>query len=559
MEIDLSCPDWFERLKAGKAPIRDGLVIDEAEANRAVAIFDLIRLPDVPGTPLLRDAAGDWFREIIRAVFGSVDPVSRARLINEFFVLVPKKNSKTSYGAMLMLVALAVNRRPNAEFIFTAPVQDVADLGFSQAAGAIALDPDLARKFHVREHVKTIVHLVTKATLEIKTFDPSVLTGRKPAGVLIDEVHVIAKMSKAASALRQLRGGMLAIPEAFLGMITTQSEEAPVGIMRSELLKARSIRDGKRAGTTLPVLYEFPEKIQKEKGGAFWRDPANWHLVTPNLGRSITLPRLIAGFAGAEQDGEAELRAWASQHLNIEIGLALHSDGWAGAEHWEGAAEDGLTLASILKRCDVVTVGIDGGGLDDLLALSVVGRDEATKRWLLWSKAWAFRGVLDRRKGEASRLLDLQTAGDLSIVDDLGTDIDELANVVRTVEASGLLAKVGVDVAGIGAIVDALDEIGIEADRIVGIPQGWKLNGAILTAERKLADGSLVHGGQPLMAWAVGNAKVEPRGNAVTITKQAAGRAKIDPLMSSFNAIALMSTNPAPRRSVYETRGPMLV
>ena len=62
---------------------------------------------------------------------------------------------------------------------------------------------------------------------------------------------------------------------------------------------------------------------------------------------------------------------------------------------------------------------------------------------------------------------------------------------------------------------------------------------AIKTTERKLAEGALKHGNQRLMNWAVGNAKVEPRGNAIMITKQGSGNAKIDALMATFDAVAL--------------------
>jgi phage terminase large subunit-like protein len=537
-------------MRAGASLVPPDLPISKREGNRAVAVFNKLRLSDVPGTPTLGEAGGEWFREIVRALFGSLDSKTKQRMIRELFLLVPKKNSKTTNGALLMLTALLLNERPNAPFIMTAPVQDVADLAFSAAAGAIRLDAVLSKKLHIREHLKTIIHRETKAELQIMTFDPAVVTGQKVVGALIDELHVVAKMSKAASAIRQLRGGMLPFPEAFLAFITTQSEEAPSGAFRNELQKARAIRDGRLQGAMLPVLYELPEDIQKNP--VAWRDPANWSMVTPNAGRSVHIPRLKEEFDTAESTGEEELRAWASQHLDVEIGLALHSDRWSGALFWETQEREGITLEEILKRCEVIDVGIDGGGLDDLLGLTVVGRDEETREWLSWSHAWAHTSVLERRKSEAARFKDFEKDGDLTIVKDLGEDITAVANIVSDIEKAGLLDRVGVDPAGIGAVLDALVEVKIPQEKVIGISQGWKLSGAIKTAERKLAEGVLVHAVSRMMNWCVGNAKVEPRGNAILITKQASGSAKIDPLSALFNAVSLMLLNPPSARKKYQ-------
>lgn len=553
MTFSLACPDWQAKVAAGQPPLPDLPFFTERGA-RAVRALNMLRLADVPGTPTFGEAGADWFRAIVAITFGSLDPVTKQRLIRELFLLVPKKNSKTTNGALAMLVALLMNERPRANFYMTAPVQDVADIAFSAVAGAIDLDPVLDKKFHVRHHLKQIIHRESHASLEIMTFDPSVATGLKVSGgALLDEIHVIARMAKAAQALRQLRGGMLPFPESFLWMITTQSDGVPTGVFKDELAKARDIRDGKRAGAMLPVLYEFSREQQTEKDGKFWRNPANWPLVTPNLGKSITLDRLVEEFTTARDTSDEELRAWASQHLNIEIGLAMSADGWAGARFWEDAADETIdSLDALLERSEVCTIGIDGGGLDDLLGLSVLGREKETRRWLHWCHGWAHRIVFDRRTDIAEQLRGYEKDGDLTIVEKPGDDVVEVADICCRIRDAGLLPEkhaIGVDAAGIGDIVDELttEERGftVGADgHIVAIQQGWRLNGAIKTAERKVAGGELVHGGRPIMAWNVGNAKAEPRGNAIVITKQAAGSAKIDLLCALFDSVSLMNLNP---------------
>jgi phage terminase large subunit-like protein len=164
-----------------------------------------------------------------------------------------------------------------------------------------------------------------------------------------------------------------------------------------------------------------------------------------------------------------------------------------------------------------------------------------TGRGLTWSHAWCHETVLERRKEIAPRLLDFVKDGDLTIVEKPGRDVEEVADLVEQCEDSGLLDQVGVDNAGIGAIVDAIVDRGIEYERIVGIPQGYKLMGAIKTVERKLAGRDLAHGGRPLMNWCVGNAKPEPRGSAVLITKQVSGSAKIDPSRRRVGAVITAS------------------
>ena len=309
---------------------------------------------------------------------------------------------------------------------------------------------------------------------KVKSFDPKVVTGSKPSGVLLDELHVIAEAHDADRVIGQLRGGLLPNPEGFLLTITTQSERPPSGVFRTELLKARKVRDGTASLPILPMLYEFPD-------GTDWKDPANWWMVLPNNGLSVSVDRLLPDYEAAVESGDAELARWASQHLNVQIRLALKSDLWSGADHWLGATDAKLTLEGLLERSDVVTIGIDGGGLDDLLSVAILGRETAERRWLSWSKSWVHASVLDRRKSEAARLQDFEDDGDLVIVEDMEDAFTQVAALCAEVEQSGLLAQVGLDPMGVGAIVDALAEGGIAGnDRVVGVPQGWTLNGAMV-------------------------------------------------------------------------------
>jgi phage terminase large subunit-like protein len=538
-----ACPDWWRRLAASESIIPEPLFPQEAEES--LEVFKGLRIVDAPGSPTIESACAPWVLAFAGAVFGSYNSETGERLIREFMLCIPKKNSKSTIAAAIMLTALVRNWRMSAEFIILAPTKEIADNAFVPAKDMVNNDEELKDLLHVQPHLRLITHRGTGATLKVVAADSDVVGGKKAVGVLIDEAWLFGKNPKAADMIREATGGLLSRPEGFVIWLTTQSNEPPAGVFRSKLNYARGVRDGRIDDNRfLPVIYEFSKEMI-DSGDA--RKPENFHLVNPNMGFSVDRPTLERLFMQAEIDGEAELRGFLAKHLNIEIGLALMSDAWVGAEFWEPQAATWLSLDEILDRCEVIDVGGDGGGLDDLLGLAVVGREAGTRRWFHWAHAWAHPSVLERRKSEAPRLRDLEAIGDLTLVKRIGDDVEEFAAIVKRINETGLLDKVGLDPAGIGSVLDALADAGVEEDKIVGISQGWKLTGAIKTTERKLAEGTLLHCGQPLMAWSCGNAKGVPSANAFLITKQASGTAKIDPLMATFNAVSLISLNPEGR------------
>ncbi len=566
MAFDFSCPDWAEKLAAGSTPIAD-LPLDMDAAEEAVAIYNNLHLPDVPGTPALEEAGGEWMRDIIRAVFGSTEASTNIRMVGEVFCLVPKKNSKTTNAAALAITFLLLNQRKHADLLLIGPTQKISETAFEQAKGMIEADPEgyLQKRFHIQDHKKTIQDRVTKARLMVRTFGMEVLTGVKPIFVVIDEVHILGGIPYSADVLRQIRGGMLPFPEALLFMITTQSDHLPSGVFKSELQYARGVRDGRitEGVRLLPVLYEFPEEIQRSED-KLWLDPDIWYMVTPNVGRSISIDRMVTAFQRAQEDGDEEVAAWATQHLNVEVGLALHSNRWLGADYWLAAGDKSVTLDSIMDSAEVCCVGIDGGGLDDLLGVAVIGRHRKTKQWMHWAKAWAHPDVLRRRKSIAGRLEEFARLGQLTICTEPTQDIIEVADIIDQLNSSRLLpasAAVGLDPYGVAALIDEISSRNIPDDMMLGIGQGTRLSPAIWGLERKLKDGTFVHGGQELMAWCVENAVAEQRGNAILITKQTAGKSKIDPLVATYNAVMLMARNPeaSSTESVYSRRGLLMV
>lgn len=584
-----ACPDWKERIIGRRSLVPCPPLFPE-EAKAALNVFKSLPVVDLPGMPTFGEVARPWVFDFVGAIFGAQDPSTGQRLINDFFELISKKNGKSTISAGIMITALIRNWRNNNELTIIAPTIEVAKNSADPALAMVQRTPALLDILRPVPHRRLIEHRTTKAELKILAADSETVSGSKAAFVLFEEWWLFGKMARADDMEREATGGLASRPEGFVIKLSTQSDEPPAGVFKADLRRFRDIRDGKiTAPASLGVIYEFPEEMIE--AGDFER-PENWYVTNPNIGASVRTEFLQQRFDEAKSKGPQALAGFYAKHLNVEIGTRLRSDRWAGSDHWDRRADPTITPESMLARCETIVVGIDGGGLDDLLGVTLLGREPVEvefevdtsdtdalfgtekrdgqepngqkqtrreKRWLSWSHAWCHKDVLKRRQSIASVLEGFAKDGDLTIVGDELGDLSAVVEIIARIKDAGLLYCVAVDPAGLGEIVDALTEIDVtqenretKANFLVGVSQGYALMNAIKTAERRVARGTLLHADQPLMNWCVGNIKIEPTRTAIIATKQNAGDAKVDPAFALFDAVTVMTTNPANARSVYE-------
>lgn len=542
-EWTTACPDWESRI-VNKQSLMPCKPLFPEVADIALKIFNELILVDVMDSPKMGEVTLDWVLEFVQAIFGAYDPIEKKRLIREFFLLISKKNTKSTIAAGIMMVALILNDRMSAELILLAPTKEVADNSFNPIRDFISADPELQEMFNVSEHTKTVTNLGTNAVLKVIAAESNATAGKKASIILIDEVWLFGKRANAASMFREAKGGLASRPEGCVIYLSTMSDEAPCGVFKQLLDYARDVRDGIKVDKQfLPLIYEFPKRMI-EAGEHL--NPDNFYITNPNLGASVDVTYLISEFNKVRDAGEELLRDFLAKHLNVEIGMNLRANRWAGAEFWLQQSKK-FTIDKLIEQSDVITLGIDGGGLDDLLGFAVLGRHNKSRKWWLWNHAWCNSIAVERRKENAPKYKDYEAEGSLTIVKHVGEDIAQLAAIAKKCFDSGKLDKIGLDPLGLGGLLDGLLGAGIPQEKMLAVAQGFKLMGYIMTTERKLAEGNLYHAGQGLMTWCAGNARAVIKGNGMMISKQESGVGKIDPLIATFNAVALMSMNPEPK------------
>ncbi len=511
-----------------------GCWFDEVAASRACDFFPTFLTHikgEKAGQPFILEP---WQRDIVSTIFGwkRADGTRRYR---EVFILVPRKNGKSTLVAGLALYLLLCDNEAGAEIYSAAADREQSRLVFDQAQAMIESSDSL------RKRAKNYAHSITvKAT---NSFYKTVSSehrgkhGQNPHALLIDELHVCQR-----EFIEVLTTGLGARKQPLTIFITTSDYDRE-SICNEKYKYACSVRDNKgeidKPGMDpafLPVIYEA--KLEED-----WTSPEVWAKANPNLGVSVSLEYLARECKKAQEVPSYE-NVFRRLHLNVRTTNDVR---WLSIIDWDKCVQP-FDKSKLLGQ--VCYAGLDLSATSDVTAFvlyfpafkvclpffwvpeaTATSRDTRDK---VPFPVWIKQGFVE------------PTTGNIVDYRFIRQRIQELHKLYR-------IKEIAYDPWSATQIALQLqDEDGF---KMVEMRQGFiSLSEPTKALEKLVLSNELNHLNNPVMRWMAGNVSVETDAAFNLKPSKSKSTEKIDGILALIMAIARANVDIKPT-SAYSTRG----
>ena len=473
-----------------------------------------------------------WQRAIVGNLFGWVRP-DGSRRYHEAFVLVPRKNGKTTLAAGIALFMLLADGEKGAEVYCAAADRDQALLVFGAAEQMVRANEEFKRHAKIYTAAKSIVFEANASALKAISAEANTKHGYNSHCVIIDELHAqpdreLVDVLITSTGARQ---------QPLTLHITTADFDRP-SICNEKRRYAIQVRDGVVDDPAfLPVIYEAAVD-------ADWTSPKVWAAVNPNLGVSISREYLERECKRAQESAAYE-NTFKRLHLNITTQAEVK---WLDIHRWDACRQDDAMLDG--RPC---WVGLDLSSTRDLTAMVAVWPDEdggyTVRPWFWCPQVTAgVRGRQDRVPYQ-----DWIASKDIIATDGNVVDYDVILEHVYQFAEQHQVMEVAVDRWNSTHLMTKLQEAGITP---VPYGQGFaSMTAPTKEMEKLVAGGQLRHDGNEVLRWMVGNTTVEMDGAGNLKPNKNKSAEKIDGVVALIMGLGRAMIGEGQAGSVYDKRG----
>jgi phage terminase large subunit-like protein len=543
--VKLACQRHVDDLRDGH---KRGLWFDERAAKAAIAFYSV-----------LRHWKGEWAGEVIRlepaqqfwlwSLFGwkRDDGTRRFRTA---YLEVGRKNAKTTTAAGIGLFLAFAEGEGGAEVYSAATKQDQAKIVHRDATEMVKRSPQLKKIITV---FRNNLHSVESGSkFEPLSADYNSLDGLNIQGVIADELHAwpspeLWGVLKTGTGSRR-QPLMLAITTAGVdqqGICYAQREYL------TRILKG-IIEDDSYWGMiyTLDTRQDWPDLEQDDN----WQNEANWIKANPLLGVSKKWDTMRQD-AREATNRPAELNHFLRWHLNIWTTAVTR---WINPFQWDECGSVVVNEQALYGR--LCYGGLDLSSTGDLTAFVLVFPPSTPGGlWEVLCRFWIpADNIIDRVRRDQVPYDQWVREGYIETTPGNSVDYDFILAQIESDMSNYNIAEVAFDPWNATHVSNRLIENNIT---MVDFRQGFvSMNPAMKALEVAIAQGELAHGDSPVLNWMADNlvVRTDPAGNIKPDKERS--REKIDGMVALAMAHhRARLTNNAPRQSVYETRGMMVV
>lgn len=482
-----------------------------------------------------------WQEQLIRDIFGIVKPDGN-RQFRTAFVEICKKVGKSELAAAIALYLLYADNEPSAEVYGAAADRQQASIVFDVAKQMVEMSPALMKRSKLMGATKRIVNYGNAGYYQVLSAEVGGKHGFSVSGLVFDEIHTQPNrqlydvLTKGSSDARQN-------PLHFI--ITTAGNDRH-SIAYELHTKAVDILEGRRVDPTFyPVVYGL-------KDDEDWEDEANWYKVNPSLGYTVDVERLRDAYREAKQNPADEITfKWLRCNMWVSSTVAWIPD----AIYMRG--NEPIDMASLEGRdC---YAGLDLSSTGDITALVLIfpPRDEDEK-FVLLPYFWIPEETIPKRVKANSVPYDIwEKQGYIMSTEGNVIHYDFIEKFIMDLSEKYHILEIAVDRWNATHVIQNLEDNGLT---MVPFGQGFaSMSAPTKEFYRLLMEGKIIHGGHPVMRWMAGNVVVDtdPAGN-IKVTK-AKSKEKIDGIVAAIMALDRAVRHESEGRSVYDTRGIILI
>jgi phage terminase large subunit-like protein len=484
---------------------------DSVAAERAVAFFaECLKhtTGEWRGQPFV---LSPWQAEIVRNIFGWKRP-DGTRKYRTVFLGLPRKMGKTTLAAGLALYALYCDGEPGAQVINAAADREQAALCFDSAKQMVDAEPELSSRSE--SFRRSIIVPGTGSSYKVLSSEAYSKHGLSVSYAGMDELHawpdrelydvLVTSMGARRQPLTVITTTAGFDRHSLCYELWNYADQVAAGIVKDE--------------SFLSVIFAAGKDDD-------WKDPATWAKANPNF--DVTVQQ---SFYEQECAKAVSLPSYENTFRRLYLNQWTEQDvRWLSMDAWDACAAPMPDLASL--PC---FAALDLSSTTDITALVLAFPIDGKVHLLpfFWIPAEGVKKRVDRdRVPYAQWIKDgymMTTPGKVIDYEFIRRKINELAEQYH-------IKEVAIDRWNATQLSTQLEGDGFE---MVGFGQGFaSMASPTKELERRILEGTLNHGANPVMRWMASNITTEQdaAGNLKPSKKKSTER--IDGIVATIMAL----------------------